>query len=345
MRHPVNPLHSLHPLLVVLALLLGACSSASETVQATAPAPAPNNSAIPRITVYPIPDAINTSPWTVQFENTFLPIERYPGAAAIDYARFQSGVQGAAHVTITLGGKEKAQFEIAPASVKFEQQGNSVSLDLPADEHIRLVARRGGKALAPLFVFRELDSFSPFNDKGRQRPLVLIDAPEPGAAAAGHTAKIQALLDKASVNQGSSIVMCAGIHPIQGLVFKNDVRIYFEPGAIWKSDGDLTGWNRAGGAPVLLNMQGARNITLAGYGVIEGNFSAAKGAAPVLIDIRDAENIRLQNLILRGMNDVRVENSAKVVLDHLRLLPGTRAITPKSSTDVEITNFVLMRNP
>jgi hypothetical protein len=334
--------HLLLGLGAMTTVLIG-CGATSDSLQADAAA----NSEGSPIKVYPAADKAAASPWNVQVANRSLPIE---GPAHLQYARFQDRGDAATRVTLTLTGSQTAEFKIAPPNIKTEQHGNSVILELRADEFVRVAATVGGKPMPTLMIFRELDSFSPFAGSGRQRPRVFIDAPPAGTDPAHHTAAIQKLLDQASANEGSALVVRAGVHPIQGLVFKNDVTIYFEPGSVWKSELAWGKWSSTSGSNVLLNMDGARNITLAGYGVINaglGNMDY-RGPGPTMISMHNATNIKLQNLILRNEPRVRVEKASKVVLDHLRLLPENpnpfpQGIESSNFTDVEVTNLVSMQ--
>lgn len=335
--------------LASLALAVLGCgatgdSLASEQAAAAAPPPTPTQ-------VYPVPRPALDSPWSAQVANVIVPIERFDGAGRpIDVARFQAEGKEPARVTVTLAGPQAADFVLDPQSIKPERLGNSLIFELPAGEHVRIVASLGGRPLAPLFVFRDAAGFSAFEPQsGRQRPIVYVDAPPPGTDAAHHTAQIQLLLDKAAANQGSALVMLPGLHPIQGLVFKNDVTLHFEPGAVWKADPDLKRWIRptaeGEGGPVLLAMRGATNITLSGYGVIDGSYERLAGAPPILIDLRGAQNVRLQNLFLAGETTLRTEGARQVTLDHLRLVSGVAPVVPAASADVALTQLVVLRLP
>jgi hypothetical protein len=211
--------------------------------------------------------------------------------------------------------------------------------------------------------------------QGRTRigSIPVVNVIEYGARGDGrtlNTTAIQAAIDAAAKRGGGTVYVPNGTFLSGTLVLKSNIVLYLETGATLLGSASLSDYvflqsrperiaaisNKTKaedyGSLHLLYAGGARNITIAGSGTIDGNGRsfwddnfAPRVRPNQMIQFEDCEDIRVENIRIRNSPfwALHVLSSKRIRIDGVTILndrrgPNTDGIDINSSSDVSITN-------
>ena len=311
------------------------------------------------MTVYPAPDAVSDSPYSVTVGGKAVPIERGASVVPAYYARFQSAGKAVVNVSVKGEGKLRADLKPRKYRERFRVTGSTISFDVSKPGPRVLTIALGKEALPPLLVI--VDPSEP--------PMKLSRAPgiynvkDYGVTSDGiQTANIQKALDACAAGKdGGTVYFGPGIYHTGTIRIRDNTTVYLAPGALIMGSTDPAdypvdvGRVERGSHGVdcsfsrLIMFDHCTNSKICGWGVIDGQGHIMRnkhGRHVQIMDVTASRNIRIENIVLRNSAEWTLHILAcdNVEVDNLKIINdygvgNTDGIDPDCSENVRIRNY------
>lgn len=259
----------------------------------------------------------------------------------IHYAVFQQDKAASVEINCT---EEIKDYTVSPLSknIKAQKTGsNAIQFSLSRPSYVVVKVNNRER----LFLFAEQPS---------KDPVATVSIAKYKVDAKGqeiNTASIQNAINETARNHQTLFFPC-GIYKTGSLIIPSGAKIYFAPGALLKASGDLNDFKSKDGVRSrgLLNFLNAENVSISGYGVIDGNGRALRNkyddsARIRLLFFNGCKNITIRNIIQRdpGSWNTQIMTSQHIGFQHVKLL-NDAALANTDGFDPDASSFVTIEN-
>jgi polygalacturonase len=324
------------------ALALGACSTTTTKDGKKCPSSCP----MAKVAAYPVPDAIEDSPYQVRAGKLALPVERGGMHKPAYYVRFQACKP--VRIRVKVDGPAD-EFDLKPERFResMKIKGNTLEFDV-ADRTPRVLrVKRNGEYLQPLAILPDAPDCGTF-----QIPEgTVFDVRDYGVTGQGvETKAIQHALDACHENPGGGVVFFGpGIYTTGTVYVRNNTRVYLAPGALIQASSNPDDFPRHNDIKALMFFYESENSSLEGYGVLDGNGHHLRLKHDVrarVLGMVKSRDCRVENVVFRNSASwtFHMLGCDQVVVDGLKIIddmavPNTDGIDPDSTTNLLITNL------
>jgi hypothetical protein len=321
-------------ILLLVSLLLAACSSGSPAT------PTPLASLPPEASASPSVSAGGTTPsgnqvYTVTAEGRSVAVQHF---SDVSYARIT--VSNMAHLSVGTA-QPVSTFSISPKrlNVAATKDGSNLRFSLPSPISVIVTVN----SLEKLFLFVDPVEANPPSAKG-SGVVNLSSYAQPNGGSTLQTTQIQSAIDAASaLNGGSGGVLFVpdGDYTTGTLQLKRNVAMYLQSGARLHGSGNPSDY--ANGA--FIQARSADNAHIFGRGMIDGNGTQVRpaGAHVKLLQVVGGSNIAIDDVLLRDSASwtVHINGASNVAVNNVRIindqsLSNGDGIDPDGSTGVTV---------
>lgn len=319
-----------------------------------------------KVVTYPIPDAVNDSPYVVYVNGKNVPIERGGTIQGAYYARFQFTKTVRATVTLKQPNDEiglpdgKVEITLKPERYcdSVVVSDREISFDVSQAGPRVLTVKVGDRDLWPLIVVAEDYDF-----ESVPSGFGVFNVRDYGVTSEGiQTANIQRVLDECAKRpDGGTVYFPPGVYHTGTIRIGNNTTVYLAPGSL------IVGSTNPADYPVdpgrkeegshgptasnsrLIMFDHCSNSSIRGYGVIEGMGHIVRnqyGRHVQIIDVTASKNIRIENVVLRNSCGWTLHILAcdKVYIDNLKIINdykvgNTDGIDPDGSRNVYVRRY------
>jgi hypothetical protein len=279
-----------------------------------------------------------SSYFSVSANGTMLPVSKYKD---IQYASFQQG----SVVSIVIHCSEEIKdYTISPLSKKIKTQKNGSNvIQFSIDQPSYIVVKVNNKER--LFLFAEHTTKEPvgFTSIAKYK----VDA----TGGEINTANIQRAIDE-TARDHQTLFFPGGIYKTGSLVIPSGAKIYFAPGALLLASDKLSDFKSKDGvrSKGFLNFLNAENVSINGYGVIDGNGRILRNtyddsARIRLLFFNGCKNISIQDIVQRdpGSWNTQIMHSRHIRFQYVKLL-NDAALANTDGFDPDASSFVNIEN-
>jgi hypothetical protein len=290
-------------------------------------------------TIEPIVNHDTTSSYfSVSANGTMLSVSKYKD---IQYASFQQGTAASIVIQCT---EEIKDYTISPLSKNIGAKKNgSRAIQFSIDQPSYIVVKVNNKER--LFLFAEHITKDPVGFASIAKYKVDATGREI------NTANIQRAIDETARNH-QTLFFPSGIYKTGSLMIPSGSKIWFAPGALLMASDKLSDFKSKDGvrSKGFLNFLNTENVSINGYGIIDGNGRILRNtyddsARIRLLFFNGCKNISIQDIIQRdpGSWNTQITNSEHISFQHVKLLndvalANTDGFDPDASCFVDIEN-------